>query len=319
MRKHPNEKASGLLLGALLASALFAPSFPQTDAAPFIVVLGIAQDAGFPQAGCARECCAQAWREASLQRRVTALGLVDPQTAKRWLIEATPDFPEQLRALNEIAPAAHPSALSGIFLTHAHIGHYAGLMHLGREAMGAKATPVYAMPRLSAFLRKNGPWDQLVRLQNIALLPLQRDSTITLNARLRITPIIVPHRDEYSETVGFRIAGPRRTLLFIPDIDKWEKWERRIEDEIARADVAYLDGTFYAEGEIPGRNLAEIPHPFIVESLARWQTLPEQEKAKIRFIHFNHTNPALDSQSAAAQNILRAGFRLAREGERFEL
>lgn len=313
------KKLGSVLSGALLVSALWTSSFPQTHAAPFIVVLGIAQDAGFPQAGCSRECCAQAWREVSPRRKVTALGLVDPQTSERWLIEATPDFPEQLRALNEIAPAANHAALSGIFLTHAHVGHYTGLLHLGREVMAAKATPVYAMPRLRAFLRANGPWDQLVRLQNIALQSLQHDSTITLNSRLRITPIIVPHRDEYSETVGFRIAGPRRAVLFIPDIDKWEKWERRIEEELAQVDVAYLDGTFYAEGEIPGRNLAEIPHPFIVESLARWQTLPAQEQAKVRFIHFNHTNPALDSQSAAAQNLLRAGFRLAREGERLEL
>ncbi len=192
-------------------------------------------------------------------------------------------------------------------------------MHLGREVMGAKAVPVYAMPRMRNFLSTNGPWSQLVRSQNITLQPLQHDSVIVLNARLKITPILVPHRDEYTETVGFRITGPQRAALFIPDIDKWEKWERRIEDEIAQVEVAYLDGTFYAEGEIPGRNMAEIPHPFMVESLARLSSLPKNEKAKIRFIHLNHTNPALNSQSEAHDHIHSLGFRITREQERANL
>lgn len=311
------KRTRSLVLAVLLASALLSPASSQTHPAPFLVVLGIAQDAGIPQAGCERECCSRVWRDPSLRRKVAALGLVDPQTSACWLMEATPDFPEQLHALQALAPA--PATLTGIFLTHAHIGHYTGLMHLGREVMGARAMPVYAMPRLRAFLCAHGPWDQLVRLQNIVLHPLQHDSTITLTPRLRITPILVPHRDEYSETVGFRISGPRRTVLFIPDIDKWERWERRIEDELARAEAAYLDGTFYAADEIPGRNLAEIPHPFIVESLARWQGLPASERAKIRFIHLNHTNPALQAPSRAARTIQRAGVAIAREGERIEL
>ncbi|MDZ7267020.1 MAG: MBL fold metallo-hydrolase [candidate division KSB1 bacterium] len=310
-------KTPRFILAVLLAGALLSPATSQTDSAPFLVVLGIAQDAGVPQAGCNRECCSRAWHDASLRRKVTALGLVDPQTAACWLIEATPDFPEQLHTLLALAPA--PATLAGIFLTHAHIGHYTGLMHLGREGMGARAIPVYAMPRLRAFLRTQGPWDQLVRLQNIRLHPLQHDSTIILNSRLQITPILVPHRDEYSETVGFRISGPRRRVLFIPDIDKWEKWERDIEDELARADVAYLDGTFYAVHEIPGRDLAEIPHPFIVESLARWHSLRRQDRARIKFIHLNHTNPALQAHSEAARTLQEAGMAVAREGERIEL
>lgn len=298
---------------------LFTPTFSQTNEAPFLVVLGIAQDAGFPQAGCERVCCASAWRNAEQRRNVTALAIVDPRTSERWLVEATPHLPEQLRALNEIAPPSAATFPSGIFLTHAHIGHYSGLMHLGREVIGAKAIPVYAMPRMSAFLNTNGPWEQLVRLQNITLRPLRNDSTITLNPRLRLTPLLVPHRDEYSETVGFRITGPGRSVLFIPDIDKWEKWTLRIEAEIAKVEVAYLDGTFYAEGEIPGRNMAEIPHPFIVESVARWQGLAPEEKSKIRFIHFNHTNPVLREQSAARQAVYTSGFQIAREGERINL
>ena len=42
----------------------------------------------------------------------------------------------------------------GIFLTHAHIGHYSGLIHLGKEALGAKGISVYAMPKMSFFLKR---------------------------------------------------------------------------------------------------------------------------------------------------------------------
>ncbi len=303
----------------VLVLLLFTRASAQNATAPFLVVLGIAQDAGFPQAGCERACCAAAWREATHRRKVTSLAVVDPQSSERWLLEATPNFPEQLRALNEIAPRANTNFLSGIFITHAHIGHYTGLMHLGREVINAQAIPVYVMPRMAAFLSTSGPWEQLVRLQNIVLRPMQPDSSIALNARLRMTPIVVPHREEYSETVGFRISGPRQSVLFIPDIDKWEKWERRIEDELARVDVAYVDGTFYADGEIPGRNMAEIPHPFIVESIARWQELQPDEKTKVRFIHFNHTNPLLREGSAAWRLTYTSGFRVAQEGERVGL
>lgn len=209
--------------------------------------------------------------------------------------------------------------MAGIFLTHAHIGHYTGLMHLGREAMGTKSVPVYAMPRMGDFLGKNGPWSQLVALNNIELRNLQPDSSVTLNDRLRVKPMLVPHRDEFSETVGFQVEGSKSALVFIPDIDKWERWDRDINAEIKAADYALLDGTFYQNGEIQGRNMSEIPHPFIEESMARFSTMPAMERAKIRFIHFNHTNPVMRENSAAAKHVLDSGFGIASQGERYGL
>lgn len=294
----------------------------QTGEAPFVMVLGIAQDGGYPQAGCAKECCREAWSDPSRRRFVVSLAIVDPLTNERWMVECTPDFPEQLDLLDRLAPPASDKrapALDGILLTHAHIGHYAGLIHLGREVMGANGVPVFAMPRLRSFLESNGPWSQLVSLGNIELRDLRADEPARLNDRIAVTPFQVPHRDEYSETVGFRIDGPDRSVLFIPDIDKWEKWNRRIEDLIGEVDVAYLDGTFFADGEIPGRNMAEIPHPFVEESIARFSALPASERAKIRFIHLNHTNPALQPDSAARERVSASGLNLAVEGERQNL
>lgn len=288
-------------------------------ASPYLVVLGIAQDGGYPHAGCNRTCCAPVWENCSLRQEVACVALVDPTSNTRWLIDATPDLPRQLRALDELSPPVENISRTGFLLTHAHIGHYAGLMHLGREVMGAKQAPVYAMPRMREFLTRNGPWDQLVRLDNIELHELKSDEPVALTDRLTATPLLVPHRDEYSETVGFLIKGPSRSALYIPDIDKWERWDRPIETLIAQVDVAYLDGTFFAEGEIPGRSMAEIPHPFIEESMKRFESMPAAERTKIRFIHLNHTNPALQPNSDARHKIEAAGFQVARTGERLEL
>ncbi|MBT8484711.1 MAG: pyrroloquinoline quinone biosynthesis protein PqqB [Phycisphaerales bacterium] len=302
---------------ATLVALAPAPEAPAS--APFVVVLGVTQDAGYPQAGCTAACCAGAWADPTRRRYAACLGIVDPVSNERWLIEATPDLRAQLRALDDVQTPAATPGLDGILLTHAHIGHYTGLVFIGHESIGATGVPVYAMPRMRAFLSENGPWDQLVEYENITLRPIEADRPFRLNDRIEVTAFRVPHREEYTEVVGFRIAGPERTILFIPDIDKWERWSRRLEDVIAGVDVAYVDGTFYADGELPNRDMSKIPHPFIAETMTRLAPLPAAERAKIRFIHLNHTNPALDAASAASRRIETAGFRVARQGERVDL
>ena len=284
-----------------------------------VVVLGIAQDGGVPQAGSFAD---ERWDDPSRMRQVVCLGIIDARAGKRWMIEATPDFKRQLLQLYRASHAAPRPVLDGIFLTHAHMGHYTGLMFLGHESMGAQGVPVYAMPKMSEFLQHNGPWEQLVRYGNIELRPMASGQLIQLADDLSIEPIAVPHRQEYSEVVGFRIKGPSRSVLFIPDIDSWEQWDAlgtRIEDLIASVDVAYLDGTFFDNGEIPGRDMTGFPHPFVRHSLNRFAALSASERAKIRFIHFNHTNPALDESSDATRVIHDAGMNVAREGERQDL
>lgn len=280
----------------------------------FLTVLGIAQDAGFPQAACQKECCQIVWKHRHDRRMVSCLAIVDTESQKAWMFDATPDFKDQLFQLEHIESDAKTN-LAGIFLTHAHIGHYTGLMHLGREVMGTNEVPVYAMPKMKAFLENNGPWSQLVSLNNINLVGLQNDSTIVLENPFKVTPLQVPHRDEFSETVGFRIEGPEKKALFIPDIDKWQLWDRDIVEEIQKVDYAFLDGSFYQNGEIPGRNMSEIPHPFLVESMELFKDLSIEEKAKIYFIHFNHTNPVLQDDSDARKHILSEGYQIAEEGQ----
>lgn len=316
----------GITLFVLLCVALQAigacmhlSKMDEAEESAYLVVLGIAQDGGVPQAGTREH---RGWKNPRFKRLAVSLGIVDPRTSQRWLVEATPDFREQLHRLDTLFPVAGRPGLDGIFLTHAHVGHYTGLMHLGLECMGARDVPVYAMAHMREFLSKNGPWDQLVRYRNIELLPLEDGAAVRLNDRLAVTPFRVPHRQEYSEVVGFRIDGPNRSVLFIPDIDKWEDWDRegtRVEDLIVKVDVAFLDGTFFAQGEIPGRDMTAIPHPLITASMERFRALPSREREKIRFIHLNHTNPALLPGSKARRIMEEKGFRVAEEMERIGL
>ena len=288
---------------------------------PFALVLGTAQDGGLPQIGGNADLDVAARQNPKLRRLVASLLVVDPGSEERFLIDATPDIREQVEIADRVAPQTatapgRPPLFAAIALTHAHVGHYAGLMQFGREAYGAAGQRVLASDRMARFLKTNGPWDLLVKLKHIQIERFAADKAVPLNARLSITPIAVPHRDEYSDTCGFIVRGPARSLLWLPDIDKWERWDRRIEDLIATVDVAYVDGTFFDATELPGRAMSEVPHPFIVESLARFAALPAKERAKIAFVHLNHTNPAATPGSNAQRAIEKAGMRVAREGER---
>lgn len=283
---------------------------PSNLSTPYVVILGIAQDAGFPQIGCEKDQCKRYWQGEVGPRHVSSIALVDPSSQSTWIFDATPDFKYQLQALKQQVPTY---SLDGIFITHAHIGHYTGLMQLGHEAMGAKEVAVYAMPILSNYLKSNGPWSQLVNYRNIMLNSLQADRPTFLTNELSVTPFLVPHRDEYSETVGYKIQHGETSLLYIPDINKWEVWERSIEEEILKVDYALLDGTFYDSNELPGRDMSEIPHPFIQESIHRFRKLSSVEKQKIIFTHFNHTNP-LVLDSPERDYVKSLGYRVAEEG-----
>jgi len=280
-------------------------------------VLGTVQDAGAPQIGCKKSCCINRFSENTSNLKVTSLGLIDGQ--KTYIIDATPDFVSQNNDLNHHAALLNKVIVDGVFLTHAHIGHYTGLMYLGREALGSEQLKVYAMPKFIEFIENNGPWSQLVELNNIDLQVLVNEQFVSLSNKLKIKPLLVPHRDEYSETVGYLIEGPQKSALFIPDIDKWSKWNESIVEYIKQVDYAFLDGTFFDQAELPGRDMSEIPHPFIIESMKLFSSLDSSNKSKIYFIHLNHTNPLLNPESAAYKKVIESGFQVANIHQNFSL
>lgn len=296
------------LFSGIVVTPLSAQGNPTS---PFIEILGTVQDGGSPHLGCAKSCCQDLTQKEKNERSVTALALHHPKNQSVFLFEATPDIQSQWDVLGK-----NPD---GIFITHAHIGHYSGLLQLGREVLGAKNIPVYAMPRLQSFLENNGPWSQLVALNNISILPIKETLPISIAENLTITPFTVPHRDEFSETVGYRIQGPSKAAVFIPDIDKWALWDNDLLAVLQSVDYAFIDATFFDSEEISTRSMEEIPHPFVVETMTRLKDAATQVKNKVYFIHMNHTNPLLNPESNATKQVLVAGFRISRKGQRFSL
>lgn len=286
------------------------------------ILLGVAQDGGVPQMGCDCANCARARRDPAHRQPVVSLGLIDRTARLFWIIDATPDFREQYDRLRALASDC---AFGGLVLTHAHIGHYTGLIHLGKEAMHARGAPAYATPAMCSFLSANAPWSQLVALGNIAPIPLEpltwrdagRADGHALTAGLRISPILVPHRNEFSDVVAILVQGPERRLLFLPDIDTWDAWTDDLQDTLRqlRVDVALLDGCFFSREELP--RIAQVPHPLVTDTATRLGG-GFAAGTRVHMVHLNHSNP-LWHDGAARAWLSEHGLQVGATGMSWEL
>jgi len=243
------------------------------------ILLGLAQDAGVPQIDCRCDNCQTINSNSGWP---VSLAIIDNNVRKYWIIDATPRFPEQLNWLRKRYPGYH---FCGILLTHAHIGHYTGLMYLGREAMSADAMPVYASLSMQAYLCNNGPWSGLISLNNIELHDIHSNERVILSEEIAITPVAVDHRSEFSNTFAMLVHGPEKSLFYCPDIDHWRNLN--LAEYIDKGDHALLDATFFSENELPGRNLGEIPHPSVTQTIE----FVKNQSFQAWMIHLNHSNP----------------------------
>lgn len=316
-----------LAMAALAVAAALAAPGPAADPGPRVIALGTVQDGGLPQAGCTCAQCMAARRDPARKRHVASLAVVVPpgigHTGHTWLVDATPDLPAQIDQIHAWRP--HPEGrpdrapVDGVLLTHAHIGHYLGLALFGFEAINTHDLPVYGSPRMVAFLKANGPWSQLVARRNVDLRELRPGVPLALDRGVTVTPIPVPHRDEYTDTLAFLIRGPRRALLYVPDTDAWASWPRPLEEVLRGVDVALLDGTFYSRDELPDRDVTKIKHPLIDTTMDRLAPLVHAGRLRVLFTHLNHSNPALDPASPARRRIEARGFGVLAEGEEIPL
>jgi pyrroloquinoline quinone biosynthesis protein B len=288
---------------------------------PIVRVLGTAQDGGFPHAACACDRCRRARSDSATARRIASLAVVLPQSERVFLIDATPDVRAQLTTLSDLRPPptdrVDRQPVDGILLTHAHIGHYLGLAFFGYEAIHSRDLPVIATPRMAEYLRTNGPWSQLVAFDNISLQELSPGRDLALGEQVTVTAVRAPHRDEYADTVGFLIAGPRRSLFYLPDTDSWHAWTPPVTEILDRVDIALLDGTFFSAAELPGRRVEEIGHPLIERSMDLLQSRVDADDLEVYFTHLNHSNPALDRDGETRRLIESRGFHVLDDGQQF--
>lgn len=282
---------------------------------PSVIILGIAQDAGYPHAGCKKDCCKEAWKDKTLQRSAACIGIADSQSESYWLIDATPDIKFQMNMVEE---KFNGCKLKGIFLTHSHTGHYTGLIHFGKEMMSTRMLPVYVLAKMKNFLINNHPWKLLENSGNIELREIKFDDEIVLNETIAVQSFQVPHRDEFSETAGYQINLNSKKIIYIPDIDSWEIWDKDITEIVKNSDELYLDGTFFTKEEINDFKSKNIPHPLVSDSIRKFEELSFEEKSKIHFIHLNHTNPLIRADSEESKYIISKGFKIAFEGQIIE-
>ena len=278
-----------------------------------IHVLGTAQDGGYPHAGCQDDCCLNIWDQSSLHRLPASIAAIDQKNNKLYLFDITPNIKEQLHLLN-----SYDCELAGVFITHAHIGHYIGLLDLGLEIMNTDKIPVYVMPRMKNFILNNQPMAQLIENDNIKLMDIQNDKAILFD-NLSVIPFEVPHRNELSETVGFRLLSSNKSIIYLPDIDDWDTWDVQLDKFVIDNDILFLDGTFYKKSEIKLRDASRIPHPEIIDTINRLSSLSNQHKKRVHFIHLNHTNNVLKENSEAFKYVVNAGFSITKENQIFKI
>ena len=295
-----------LLLGLASACQLLHDMPGGSVAPPALQILGVAQDAGRPQLNCNRSCCAPLIADG---RRDPVAALAISGETGWWLVDATPDIVEQIHAMGEMP--------RGIFLTHAHMGHYTGLMQLGFESMNADHMPVYCSRSMAGYLRHNGPWSQLVEMGQIQLHEVDEGHTITLEEGLYVQPHTVNHRAEYTNTFAWEVSRRNgKRALWLPDLDRWQEDGSDLQSLANQFDYLFLDGTFYSAKELPNRDLSDIPHPLVKTSAA---FLEGDFRAQVNFIHLNHSNPLWDEHSAASIELKRQGHSVPKQGNRFPL
>ncbi len=306
---------SGLIPGCAAIDARGDPP----EAGPRLRILGTAQDGGLPHAGCSCERCEADASGATPDRNVASLALLIPDgdATQIHLVDCTPDIREQLRLLRDVrfenVGGVDRALIESVFLTHAHMGHYSGLLHLGYEAMHSGGVQAIGTPRMIGFLEQNAPWSQLVEMGEIKPRAIEAGESIMVGG-VRVTLIAVPHREEFSDTIAYRFEGAAQSVLYMPDCDPWHRWESRALELIDSVDVAILDATFFDGAELPGRDLSKIGHPLVVDTIALLAERVRSGRLRVILTHMNHTNPLLEPDSDARRRALEAGFEIAGEG-----
>lgn len=273
-------------------------------------VLGSGQDAGIPHTACYCSICARARREVAKRRLGPSIALISKKKAFCYLIDASPDFKVQLDAVRKECSCVRRKGkipVSGIFLTHAHMGHYSGLWQLGKETLDEKNVPVYCTPLMKQFLSLSFPFNYLVQAKNILIQEIHTSVILKLDG-FYIAPVPVPHRNEFADTVGYIVQAKKR-VVYIPDIDFWT-------DELIRkvnqSDIALIDGTFFSKSELP--RFMDVPHPPIRETLK----LFKGSSTEIFFTHINHTN-VINKNGKELKDLKKKGYRVARDGLTLEI
>lgn len=283
-----------------------------------VIVLGTAQDGGVPHAGCLCENCTAA-RTSGRRRLPVSLGILSGN--EMAMVDATAAFEEQMFTLWSRTPASDTytgerfQPPTTVILTHAHTGHYVGLWQLDRSVLAANGVRVIGPPLTIALLRANEPWVRMAQDGFIRLVAMPYGSPFEAVEGVQVTLIQAPHRSEWAtDTAALRIEGSGGSLLYVPDIDSWDEWDRDLIQTVSDVDVALLDGCFW---QAPNRK--GVPHPPMLETMDRLREVVDTGRTRVMFTHLNHSNPAFTPDSDELRIVRERGFNVATEGDTFGL
>ena len=284
-----------------------------------LTILGIAQDGGVPHAGCSCARCMSAHADPSLRRHPVACG-VRGGDGSLHLIEASRSLPDQMRLWAEALGAEGVARPDSVSLTHIHLGHIDGLGQFGKEVMGCSEMPLFAS---ESVLDELSGRSVLGPFSAATVQPMERFCP-SEGCGFEMEFVPVPHRDEHADTHAVVIRGSNRSVLFLPDHDDWDQTLHRHGAVSIRqwltdreVDIALLDGSFWDASELPGRDMSEIPHPPVSETLARLGERVEGD-TEVHFIHLNHSNPLL-GPGPQADELSDLGWGVVVQGQQFAL
>ncbi|HIE05694.1 MAG TPA: hypothetical protein EYP58_02725 [bacterium (Candidatus Stahlbacteria)] len=260
-----------------------------------IKILGSGQDGGVPQIGCRCDVCQKARRFKRYRRFAPSIAVEDEMNRSSVIIDASPDLKYQWQMLD--------TQIVALLLTHAHYGHYSGLLQFGEEVADIKDLPLWCTRRMGRFLSGNLPFKSLISRKNIRINLINPGKEFRMIG-LTFTAIKVPHRTRVSDTVGYILQSSRKKVIYIPDVDYWTGGLKR---EINSADIALLDGTFFSKDEI--RRQQDVPHPPIRKTVE----LLRDSTTRIYFTHINHSNP-VNKDGRERRYVEDKNFKVAHDG-----
>ncbi|HKU69033.1 MAG TPA: MBL fold metallo-hydrolase [Candidatus Baltobacteraceae bacterium] len=291
-------------------------------------VLGSAAGGGVPQWNCACANCTAARRGEQPRRTESCVAI---GSAGRWLLlNCSPDIASQIEAFAPLQPqSTRGTPIAGMLFTDANVDHVGGLAVLRQTGMHrfvlrstsivreiATAQPAFAPfaspphhwidVAANAFCEPVDTGDLVGHALDVRPIPVS-GSTPGYAGRLHIPGAVVAYE------IRDRQSG--RTLLFAPVF-------AAIDDElraaVERADLAFLDGSFYSDDELQRAQLMDKTASHLGHQPVGGEdgTLAQLREAaeKIVFTHLNNSNPMLDPSSEAAQRVRSFGAQIAHDG-----
>jgi pyrroloquinoline quinone biosynthesis protein B len=303
----------------------------------FVRVLGSGAGGGVPQWNSNSEACflARAGDSRSPRRTQTSVA-VSTDGASWWLLDASPDLGEQMRATRELWPSEglRDSPIRGVVLTGGDVDKIAGLLAL-REG---HRLLLHATSVVLAQLAANPIFGVLdARLVGRRRLVLGEPTKLGPGAapvvRAFFVPGKVPRWQENARdplggalpehTIGLLVSdgASREYLAYVPgclEIDD------RLIDQLQAAEVVLFDGTLWQDdemiaadiGEKTGRRMGHVSISGEQGVLARLAPLKAKRKL---LIHLNNSNPATIEGTPQRNELESRGFQVAHDGLAFEL